>query len=246
MSTARARRPAAPAHAGHHQRRAGRHRARTSARRCWTRRRATVASSLIGDATLFGRVARPQRAEARNSAFRLQAHRRARASNCCTSRCARPAGPACSIRQCALRARHARCGRRRLRAPARSTRSSRRPVQKSVINDAGISFSGPHRIPGAPHRRAAAGDDAGRRRHARGARHDAPAAAQGQRRAASRHASMPLLRIVACRTAHDVRRAPAAHPGARAESACGRIRSSRPRGDRGDRAGARSVCAVRA
>ena len=56
------------------------------------------------------------------------------------------------------------------------------PVQKSVINDAGVPFTGHTEYLADAHRRRASGDAAGRRRPARGARDHAPAAARGQRR----------------------------------------------------------------
>ena len=64
------------------------------------------------------------------------------------------------------------------------------PVQKSVINDAGMPFTGHTEYLAERTRRGASGDAAGGRHAARRARHDAPAAARGQRRdhaAAARH-----------------------------------------------------------
>ena len=60
------------------------------------------------------------------------------------------------------------CLRRRVRTPW-----SPRRVHKGVINDAGIAFTGHTEFLADAHRDAARRDDAGRRRHARGARHHA-------------------------------------------------------------------------
>ena len=80
-----------------------------------------------------------------------------------------------------LRARHARSRPSAAAPPVRSTAIVTAPVQKSSHQRRRHPIFGAHRIPRAPHGAAAAGDDAGRRRHARRARDDAPAAAQGQR-----------------------------------------------------------------
>ena len=116
------------------------------------------------------------------------------------------------------------------------------PVQKSVINDAGIAFTG-HTEYLAERAHAARGDDAGGRRPARRARHHAPALHDVPARDHARGRSSATLRILDARPARALRHRAAAHPGRRPQSARRRGRPPRARGDRGDRAGCSSGCA---
>ena len=107
------------------------------------------------------------------------------------------------------------------------------PVQKSIINDAGVPFTGHTEYLAARTQRAAAGDAAGRRRPARGARHHSPAAACRERchhaDAARLHAAHP-----ARRRAPALGHAASAYRRVRPQSACRRKRAPRHRGPRRD------------
>ena len=110
------------------------------------------------------------------------------------------------------------------------------PVQKSVINDAGIPFTGHTEYLAAQDGGEIAGHDAGRGVTAGGARHDASAAQASQRSAARRGTGRSDDRA-GSRPARALRLRRAAHRGLRAESARRRRRTSGPRGNRRDRAG---------
>ena len=105
------------------------------------------------------------------------------------------------------------------------------PVQKSVINDAGIAFTGHTEFLAEKARARPCGDDAGGRRPARGARHHASSALRGP---ACDHAR-PRHQIAQGRRsgpAHEVQDPEASHPRRRPQPAQRRIGPSRPGGPR--------------
>ena len=109
------------------------------------------------------------------------------------------------------------------------------PVQKSVLHGRRLRVHRPHRIFRRAHAHAARGHAARRRRPARRARHDSPAACRGRRgdHARSGRANHRDRRGSARPRLRDRR---AAHRRVRAQPARRRGRASRPRGDRRHRA----------